>query len=68
MFLPNNTQYTRLVQKVSNSLKKTKFSPISPQNKHSSAVQAFGASGALPAFKPKRDMTLGYFATPSPFD
>lgn len=38
MFLPNNTQYTRLVQKVSNSLKKTKFSPISPQNKHSSAV------------------------------
>ena len=66
--LPNNTQYQRLVQKISNSMSKAKMSPISPKNKLLGQVQSFGASGTAINFERKRSTTLGDFSVPDPWE
>lgn len=44
-YQPYDTQYQRLVQNISETIKRTEMSPISPKNKLMGKVQVFGSSG-----------------------
>lgn len=68
MYCPNDTQYQRLIQKISATIEKTEKSKISPKNKLMSKMQAFGNSGQREDFSPKRETTLGYFSVKPTFD
>ena len=68
LFTPSNTQYQRLVQKVTNNLKLTEYSPHNEQNLQKQAMQIFGSTSGDLKYLASRDTTLGYFSVKEPFE
>jgi len=68
LFTPSNTQYQRLVQKVTSNLKRTNYSPHSERNLQQQSVQTFGSTMKDKKERAERETTLGYFSVMPPFE